>query len=242
MKYMESITDFMKSPKWMTNLLLAAVCCIIPIVGPMVVLGWLITGFWCRRDESPATFPDFDFGKFVEWLQRGLWPFLVAIVASIAVYILFLIPLVVVSVVLGGGSSHDGGMLAALGGLIIMGLELIMFLAMIFVLKPLMLKATLEQDFVKAFDFAFVKRFVTLVWKEMLIAAIFLFAAGMVLGIAGMIALCVGIFLVPPILYFANVHLDKQLYNLYISRGGPPVMLSPKLQDAPPLPSTGPMA
>jgi hypothetical protein len=47
---------------------------------------------------------------------------------------------------------------------------------------------------------------------------------------------------VPPILYFANVHLDKQLYNLYISRGGPPVMLSPKLQDAPPLPSTGPMA
>ena len=101
MKYMESITDFTKSPKWMTNLLLAAVCCIIPFVGPMVVLGWLITGFWSRKDESPETFPDFDFGKFVVWLQRGLWPFLVAIVASIAVYILFLIPIVGAMVLMG---------------------------------------------------------------------------------------------------------------------------------------------
>src|SRR4029079_9075263 len=114
--------DFTKSPKWMTNLLLAAVCCIIPIVGPMVVLGWLITGFWSRQDESPVTFPDFDFGKFGVWLQRGLWPFLVAIVASIAVYIVFLIPILIVSVVIGGGSSHDGGLFAALGGLVLMGL------------------------------------------------------------------------------------------------------------------------
>jgi hypothetical protein len=231
MKYMESITDFTKSPKWMTNLLLAAVCCIIPFVGPMVVLGWLITGFWSRKDESPETFPDFDFGKFVVWLQRGLWPFLVAIVASIAVYILFLIPIVVVSLVVGGGSNHDGGLFAALGGLVLMGLELVMFLAMIFVMKPLMLKATLEQDFVKAFDFAFVKRFATLVWKEMLIAAIFLFAAGMVLAFAGMIALCVGIFLVPPIIYYANAHIDKQLYKLYLSRGGPPINNIHKLHE-----------
>jgi hypothetical protein len=242
MKYMESITDFMKSPKWMMNLLLAAICCFIPFVGPMVVLGWLITGFWCRKDESPATFPDFDFGNFVAWLQRGLWPFLVAIVASIAVYLVFFIPIVVLTLVVGGGSNHDGGLFAALGGLVLMGLELVMFLAMIFVLKPLMLKATLEQDFVKAFDFAFVKQFATLVWKEILISAIFLFAAGMVLSFAGLIALCVGVVLVPPILYYANSHIDKQLYKLYLSRGGSPITLSPKLQDAPPIPPITPIA
>lgn len=235
MKYIESITDFLKSPKWMTNLLLAAVCCLIPVVGPMVVLGWLITGFWCRKDESPATFPDFDFSNFVAWLQRGLWPMLVSIVAGIAVYFVFVIPIIIVSLVLGGsGRDGGGGFMALIGGLVVLGLQLVMLLSFVFLIKPLMLRAILAQDFAAAFDFKFVKRFVSLTWLEILISSLFLAAASMVLGLAGMIALCVGVFLVPPVLYFAIVHLDKQLYQLYLARGGEPLSLSPKLTDAPP--------
>ena len=77
MDYIASISDFFKSPKWMMNLLLGGVCVLIPIVGPIVVLGWLITGFWARRDENFETFPDFDFSHFGKYLERGLWPFLV---------------------------------------------------------------------------------------------------------------------------------------------------------------------
>ena len=34
-------------------------------------------------------------------------------------------------------------------------------------------------------------------------------------------------------IYFCWVHLHKQLYRLYLSRGGEPVPLSPKLNDIP---------
>ena len=53
MNYTASVSDFFKSPKWMMNMLLAGVCVFIPLIGPVVIKGWLITGFWGRDDERP---------------------------------------------------------------------------------------------------------------------------------------------------------------------------------------------
>src|ERR1700704_4458903 len=92
MNYVGSISDFFKSPHWMMNMLLGGVCVLIPIIGPIVVLGWLITGFWARQDQSFETFPAFDFSHFVKYLERGLWPFLVALVTSMA-FCIVLLPL-----------------------------------------------------------------------------------------------------------------------------------------------------
>src|SRR5438477_496577 len=36
------------------------------------------------------------------------------------------------------------------------------------------------------------------------------------------------------VIYFAWTHLHRQLYRLYLSRGGEPVPFSPKLRDTPP--------
>ena len=110
MKYTDSVFDFFKSPKWMMNLLLGGVCVLIPVVGPMVVLGWLITGFWARQDESFETFPDFDFSHFGKYLERGLWPFLVTFVAGVGVSIV-LVPLfwiLMIPAMLAGGVSSGG--------------------------------------------------------------------------------------------------------------------------------------
>ena len=71
----------------MMNLLLGGVCGLIPIIGPMVVFGWLITGFWARQDENFETFPDFDFSHFGKYLERGLWPILVAFVVTFCISI-----------------------------------------------------------------------------------------------------------------------------------------------------------
>lgn len=240
MNYIESITDFFKSPKWMMNMLLAGICCFIPIIGPMVVLGWLVSGFWSRPSAAPESFPEFDFNNFVKWLERGLWPMLAAMVTSFALYIIFMIPMFFFMFVLGAGASGDhqgSGVLGALAILIMLGMYFLLMLAMMFLMKPIMLKATLTQDFAKAFDFGFVKRFISLTWMEMIISSIFLAIASFGLVFCGMLAFCVGIVLVPSIVYFAMGHLDKQLYNLYLSRGGEPIPLSPKLTDsvAPPM-------
>ena len=238
--YTASISDFFLSPKWMMNLLLGGVCVLIPIAGPMVVLGWLITGFWARQDERFETFPDFDFSHFGKYLERGLWPFLVAFVVSMG-FSIVMVPLVwilmIPTMVVGGLSSGNEPNAGTCFGALAMVLVLLIFAALIFalmlVLVPLKIRASLTQDFAKSFDLGFVKRFLALTWKEIVLSSLFLMIAGTLLICLGMIAFCVGMYLATVLVYFSWTHLHKQLYALYLSRGGEPIPLSPKLIDAP---------
>ncbi len=132
----------------------------------------------------------------------------------------------------GAGAEHGPrglGLLGALGTLVILEMEAVMILIILVVLKPRMLRTSLTQDFVKAFDLGFIRQFISLTWIELLLSALFTCVASWFLGLAGLLALCVGFLLVPGLIYFMIAHLDQQLYRLYLSRGGEPIPLSPKL-------------
>lgn len=241
MNYTASVSDFFRSPKWMMNLLLGGVCVLIPIVGPMVVLGWLITGFWARQDQNFETFPDFDFSHFGKYLERGLWPFLVAFVSGMAVSIV-MVPLawlLMIPMMLAGGltsGSHEANAVGCFGLLALILMMLVwavMIVALMLVLVPLKIRASLVQDFAKSFDFGFVKRFLALTWKEMVLSSLFVMATGLLFLCLGMVVFCIGVYFATVLTYFSWTHLHKQLYALYLSRGGEPVPMSPKLSDAP---------
>jgi hypothetical protein len=240
--YTASISDFFKSPKWLMNLLLGGVCVLIPIVGPIVVLGWLITGFWARQDENFETFPDFDFSHFGKYLERGVWPFLVAFVVGVGISIV-LVPLVwilmIPAMLIGGGFSSGGdpnlgGCLGVMITMLMMLVWAVAIVAMMLVLVPLKIRACLTQDFAKSFDIAFVKQFIALTWKELVLSSFFIVAASLVLSFLGMLVFCVGMYFAAVVIYFSWTHLTKQLYQLYLSRGGESVPMSPKLNDLPP--------
>lgn len=240
MNYTDSISDFFKSPKWMMNLLLGAVCVLIPIIGPMVLVGWLITGFWARQDENFETFPEFDFSHFGKYLERGLWPFLVAFVVSIG-FSIVLVPLawvfMIPAILISGASSGNEPNAGTCFGAVVMILMMLVFAALIFalmlVLVPLKIRASLTQDFAKSFDFGFVKRFLSLTWKEVVLSSLFVMITGPIIVCLGAIVFCVGIYFATVLVYFSWTHLHKQLYKLYLSRGGEPIPLSPKLIEAP---------
>jgi Protein of unknown function (DUF4013) len=240
MNYMASISDFFKSPKWLMNLLLGGVCCLIPVVGPLVLMGWLITGFWAREDQRPETFPDFDFNQFGKYLERGVWPFLVTLVVTLGmafVMSFLIVPITLVpSFLFAGSDGHASGAAGAIIGLFVMIIYAVMILAMMFVLTPLKLRASIVQDFAKSFDFGFIKKFVATMWMEIALGSLFLMVASVVLVCLGLLAFCIGIYLVMVPIYFAWAHLLKQLYALYLQRGGEPIPLSPKLRDTPPPP------
>ena len=239
MRYLASIQEFFLSPRWFTNLLLAGICTLIPVVGPMVVLGWLVGGFWGRDAYDPVAFPDFDFSKFVKYLERGLWPMLVVLVASVVfmpvTWILCVVPMVGVSLLAGGHphSNAAGVMLVLLIVFVIVAVAVLSLLMML-VLKPLMLRATLTQNFAPAFDLGWALRFLKRTWRECILAAVFLWVASIVLSLAGCLALCIGIYFVAGPIYFGMVHLDRQIYFLFLERGGDAVPASPKLRDEPP--------
>jgi hypothetical protein len=232
MNYIASIQDFFKSPKWVMNLLFSGICILIPFVGPIVLMGWHITGFWTREDKRPETFPDFDFGKFSKYLQLGLWPFLVVFVAVMVLVVGIMIIASIPSVILGLMAGDDGGgfigLLLALFWLLVYA---VIWLALVLVAPPLTIKGILTQDFMPALDLKFVKRFCTVMWKEIVIGALFLFAASMALSIVGLIALCIGVYFAMGLVHYSWMHLVRQEYDLYLSRGGDAVPVSPKLSD-----------
>lgn len=233
MNYTAAVSDFFKSPKWLMNLLLAGVCVFIPFIGPIVIMGWIIGGLWGRDDERPETFPDFDFGKFGKYLERGLWPFLVKLVSGLAigmVLVVFLLPAGLITGMITHG-SNDNGCVAAIMALFMFCFYLIVIVAMLFVILPFTLRATLTQDFGQSFNFQWAKKFATLMWKEVLLAALFQVVASALLVCVGALAICIGMYFALVVVYFCWLHLNKQLYRLFLSRGGEPVPASPKLRD-----------
>ena len=111
----------------------------------------------------------------------------------------------------------------------------VMIVGLMLVLVPLKIRASLTQDFAKSFDLGFVKRFVALTWKEIVLSSLFVMVAGTLFICLGMIVFCVGMYFATVLVYFSWTHLHKQLYALYLSRGGEPIPLSPKLSE--PLPA-----
>ena len=106
--------------------------------------------------------------------------------------------------------------------------------AMMLIMVPLKMRASMMQDLGRRSIFGFVKRFLALTWKESALSMLFVVVTGFLFSALGMLALCVGMYLALVLSYFSWTHLHKQLYALYLSRGGEPVPLSPKLSD--PLP------
>lgn len=226
LRYLEMFSYIFKSPDWVSNVLLCGICFLIPIVGPIVLLGYRyeVLEHWHRH--SQADYPKFDFGRFGDYLSRGIWPFLVLVVGSF-----LLIPIVLLVYVLSffvfamGGIAGEGFAVvgAILGfGLLILGVMLAAALLGT-VSIPMEMKAGLQRDFGAGFDMAFVKNFVRLTWKETVIGFLFLYAANLALTFVGLLALCIGVYFSMAILMMAQTHFEHQLYVLYLQRGGTPI-------------------
>ena len=101
---------------------------------------------------------------------------------------------------------------------------------MMLVLVPLKIRASIVQDFAKSFDVG-IRETVPGSHLEG-DRAQFAFRHGgqhRPVASSGVLVFCVGVYFAAVVIYFSWTHLNKQLYALYLSRGGEPVPLSPKL-------------
>jgi hypothetical protein len=210
MKYVRAYQFIFDSPKWMMNVLLAGACLIIPIIGPLILLGYAFEIVeTMHRNRSDAAYPDFNFDKFGNYLMRGLWPALV--------HFCVIFPLLLL--------SQSCSFLAMLAGLgrgsdLVSLLFLPVFIAAGIAMVPLALRAGFLQDFRAAFAIDFVKDFVRKMWQETIIAWLFLIVTGSVLAFVGLLMCLVGIFPAMAVFGLAQMHLFYQLYELYLERGG----------------------
>lgn len=237
MRYIASVSDYFKIPKWGMNTLLGAVAILIPIVGPIVLGGWHITLFWAQGDEEdPAQFPPFDFQYFGKYLERGLWPFLVNLAASFAMVLPVMCLMIPFFLFMGLFGPGEDGPSLGLGMLIavMMILQIVFMLMYQLIVTPMMIASTVTQDFKSAFRKKFLLDFMSLVWREQIVSLFFMFGLGLCLMVITVITCYIGMFFAAPITMFSWYHLQKQIYQLYLSRGGEAIPRSVKLRDVPP--------
>ena len=223
--------DLFKTPeKWMT-LLLLSVCMLIPIVGPLVISGYLIRRFASVRRGLPES--DFKFDFFVEYLQIGLWPFLCSLVVSVVLMPLYLLcyaPLLLIAV----DPESEGMLVVAIALMMLFIIVLSVLLALL--MYPVMLRAGLMMQFGAGFSKDFILGFIKRCGGQILICTIVLALISIPACLIGYLALLIGIYPVIAIIHFVSYHLMFQMYDLYLERGGDEIQVADFVYGSAPVP------
>jgi len=230
-EYLRMYNYVFENPNWLTNILLTALCMLIPVIGSLIAIGYQFEAVSMLLLTQGARYPDFNFNRFADYLMRGLWPFLVQLIASFVLTPILLVTIGAPIVMLVGVASTAGD--DAMPFVLLVGIPLVVLGSILFsipvtmLLIPPMLRAGLAQDLAEGFNFGWAMDFLKRTWKEMFLALLFLSVTAAVLGILGLLACYVGLFVVMPFVILAQAHLYYQLYVLYLSRGGTPIPEKP---------------
>lgn len=245
MRYRDAFAFVFRSPSWVVNLLILSLALVVPLVGAMFALGYtavVAESLRWGRDESQYHTIDFD--RLADYLIRGLKMLLVSFLAALGIlpfYFLAIFGAILIPAITGAGGdgsgSAAGSALGCIFTVVSVGVLLVLVLAIMAVLLPLYLRAALHRDLMAAFSISFIRDFLRRMWRECLLYYVVLMAAGIVLSIAGLLALIVGVIVVAAYLHLVQSHLLAQLADLYESRGGESVTgMTSEMPTPPPLP------
>ena len=96
------------NPNWLTNCFLAGLCFLIPVVGPIVLIGYGYETAELLHRSNGRRHWDFNFNRFGDYLSRGVGPFLVSLVFGILQYVIIITLHIGMGVAAGAGVAGDG--------------------------------------------------------------------------------------------------------------------------------------
>lgn len=216
--YLANFSFLFQSPNWLVNWLLLTIVAIIPILGPIVLMGYYYEIIGNLVYLRQPRYPDFDFSRFGTYLGRGLWPFLITMIVGICSIPIFVIFGMIFGMMIGAGGLENA--LVAVAVIMMYGMILLLGLLINSVIIPLQLRSGLSQDLGQGFNFSFAFDFLSKVWLELLLGFIFIGFATAILAFVGLLAFCVGCLFALSLGIMAMGYHQYQLYRCYLSRGG----------------------
>ncbi|HEV7279142.1 MAG TPA: DUF4013 domain-containing protein [Pirellulaceae bacterium] len=231
--YMEAIRFPFVGPHAWSNILLLSASNMVPVVGPIVGLGYISDTMEALFRQKRTYAPPMEVERLSEYLIRGAWVFVLQMVIGF----IFVTPCLLILFVshIGAVALIAQGEEMILAGTLLIGAGFLLYFALLaaigFFLTPMFLRVALSQDLNDAFDFAWQRSFIAKTWAESLVVTLVLSFLSMAYSFVGMALFCVGIFFVIGVLYPTSIHLSYQLYLLFLARGGKAVELkepSPK--------------
>ena len=227
----------------LNNILLGAVMNFIPVIGPIVLMGWHCEIIQRLVKGHPRPIPKLDFNDFLYFLGRGVAPFVVTLIATLPLTLFTMV------IVFGGmfGAAVLESMLRLQGSgrdlFFIGGMAfgfLFFFLLILFfnvVISSALVRAELTEDIGKSLDFGKIWAFARATWKDFLVAYIVFMPLAIIVMFAGMLVVFVGIYAAIIVINITYVNLRWQVYMRYLARGGEEIPIQTK---SGPLPSETP--
>ncbi len=210
-----------------TNLLMATLLSLIPVVGPIVIMGYMtIVAEWLLKDEKRERYPDLSFEWFMDYLKLGLWPFVTGIIIAV-IFIPFYMIIGVGAFAI-GITTDEPILLVVIS--VVGSLLLGIFLSVI--VRPMMFYSQKVQKLDFKGSLRFTRQFLKIVGGKYLITIILNTFVSMFVIVVGLLVCFVGLYPASAIVQFAYEHLFIQLYDEYLKRGGEPlpeVNLPPQL-------------
>jgi hypothetical protein len=190
-------------------------------------LGWaVLIGYAVETLEADAArpripAPAFEPGRLRAYLARGLWPATVQLLVVIPSVVLTALGLLLIAHLM-ADPKHTTSGVRTVAAVLAPCLVFLAFLQTV-VLLPLTLYTGFGGVGSVGAAWQFTQGFLGRVGRELLLAQVFLVTTGLALAAIGMIPCLIGL---PPALALATLaqyHLMAQLYDLYLTRGGPSV-------------------
>ncbi|HJT78652.1 MAG TPA: DUF4013 domain-containing protein, partial [Gemmataceae bacterium] len=197
------------NPGWFGNAFLTGIAAIIPVVGGIAGQGYLFEVVRYLNRKGDSSYPSFEFGRFGDYLGRGIWPVLAALLVGI--------PLGVLAGIL------EAVLSMAIHSQAVSGVVVLFEIVAMFVMVPFSLYAGLSRSLALGAMFRFLQDFYKRVAVETIVGLIVVGLINFVLYFVGILACCVGIIPAIGLITLTSAHLFHQLYQLYLARGGQPV-------------------
>lgn len=203
-----------------TNLLLITVSQLIPAIGPILLLGYRAeVATALDRDPDLRRHPKFNFDRFVEYLTRGIWPFLISLILVLPMIPVFFLAIVAGLLIDPPGPNNPPFLAFAIACVVMFGSAIL--------ISILSVPMTFHAEYTGRFDLAGAFHFALAFWKHvgwLMIGTglVFMFLAWVV-AIIGLLFCFIGIYPASALTQMANVHLVVQLYRIYLDRGGVPL-------------------
>jgi hypothetical protein len=228
-RYMYAYSYIFENPNWMTNILYGCLCMIIPVIGPLLLLGYQFDIVENQHRSPGRIYPDFDFNKFTYYLVRGIWPFLASLILTFPLIIVIYVILGICGALLGVAASAAGKDAApvvfGVGMVFFFAVEFTLILLVNIIVQPFIIRAGLSQDFGQSFKFSWAMDFIKRNWLEMLLFQLFFMVTAVPLALLGLLMCIIGVYPMAALIFLAQASMLLQLYNLNLSRGGEPIPL-----------------
>jgi len=213
---------------WKNNVLMGLVMMIIPIVGPIVLAGWMceVQQRLVRRHPNPIA--KLDFGDFGELLKRGVPVFLTQLIVTIPIlFLTYGLMGGVAFAAIGAGAATDEPLVAVAAGSVAGIIALVVLLALGVIVNAAHTRAELTEDLGQALSFGKLMSYSKATAGRVIVKNFFFMWIAIGIVLIGLVMCYIGVYPAAAVLQIAAMHLRNQIYLDYVARGGEPIELKP---------------